>query len=893
MVLSSRKRKESMKKHGFLPLLIFPALLFSRTSGTVQNTDMKIHAIRLQESVNLDGRLDEAVWQNGYGVSRFVQRDPVENVDPTEQTTVHVAYDDEALYVGARLHDSSPDSIVAQLGRRDASLNADLFVFFVDPYFDKRTGYYFGLNAGGTQYDGILYNDEWDDNSWDGVWEGRVSNDQSGWSAEMRIPFSQLRFKEQDEHVWGVNFRRDIQRRNERDYLVFTPRNSSGFVSRFPSLVGLRDLVLPKRLEILPYVRTKAEFTHPDIENPFHDGSEYRPDMGLDMKYGIGSNLTLDLTVNPDFGQVEVDPAVVNLSDVETFFSEKRPFFIEGASIFNFGHGGSRSFWGFNWWEPDFFYSRRIGRTPQAETPDYDYADMPEGAHILGAAKLTGKLWGNWNVGTLHAMTKKETGSFSSEGSVFDQEVEPLTYYGVFRMQRELNDARQGIGMISTMTARKFSDSIIREDINGTATTFGIDGWTFLDTSRTWVISGWVGGSRVTGTPERMIALQQNPRHYFQRPDASHVSVDSTATSMTGLAARLWLNKQKGHWLLNAAVGALSPKFDVNDIGFMSRSDWINSHLGIGYQWTEPGSWYRYIDVISAIFASADFGWNITSYGFWQLAEIQFLNYWYLESIFGFYPDRLDNRLTRGGPLSRAGGDGYEADIELRTDERKPWVFETEGYVYSRGPRNGGRSFEIGVLWKPKSNLSVELSPEIARNEAFAQWIDVFDDATAENTYGHRYVFGEMRQTQFNANIRLNWTFTPKLSLQLFLQPLISHGDYTHFKELARPSSYDFNIYEDRLIDFNGEDYTIDPDGNGPAGAFTFSEPDFFVKSLRGNAVFRWEYRPGSTLYLVWTQSRIEDEYDDTFSFNRGFRQLWRAKADNIFMLKMTYWFSM
>ena len=348
-----------------------------------------VQAVRLTHPVAVDGVLSDPIWSSAERISAFVQRDPSEGSAPTESTVVWVAYDDAALYVAARMYDAHPDSIIARLGRRDANTNSDRFVLYLDPYHDRRSGFFFSIDAAGTLWDGTLMNDDWNDNSWDGVWEGRTRIDSLGWTAELRIPYSQLRFIKADHYVWGVNFRRTIARKNEEDYLVYTPKNSSGFVSRFAELAGINGVTPPARLEVLPYVTSKAEFAPHAPGDPFFSGSRYTPAIGADVKVGLGSNLTLDATVNPDFGQVEVDPAVVNLSDVETFFSEKRPFFIEGSSIFDFGFGGTNNNWGFNWGNPQFFYSRRIGRAPQGGLPgDAAYSDVPNGTHILGAVKL-------------------------------------------------------------------------------------------------------------------------------------------------------------------------------------------------------------------------------------------------------------------------------------------------------------------------------------------------------------------------------------------------------------------------------------------------------------------------------------------------------------------------
>ena len=559
-------------KRLLLSVLVFAAALnicYGDSVDSLSMEEIEVQAIRLEETVTVDGILSESVWHNGCCVTEFTQREPDEWAEATEKTEVRIAYDDDALYVGARMYDSAPDSIIARLGRRDEWPSADFFRFYIDPYYDRRSGFYFGLNAAGTCDDGILYNDEWSDDSWDGVWQGKVNIDDKGWTAEMRIPYSQLRFQKKDRYVWGINFRRCIERKHEHDYVVFVPMNGSGFVSRFVDLVGIENIDPARQIKVLPYSRLKAEYIPADPDDPFNDGSRYPPDMGADFKIGLSNNLTLDATINPDFGQVEVDPAVINLGDVETFYSEKRPFFIEGSSIFEFGYGGSRNFWSFNWSGPEFFYSRRIGRRPQGSLPDHDWVQVPEGTQILGATKLSGKIGNNWNVGTLLALTARENAKLDTSGHTFQAEVEPLTYYGVARAQKEMNEGKQGLGFISTLSKRMFEDTRLKDDFNRAAGTFGVDGWTFLDSEKRWVITGWAGMSHVRGSKERMLSLQESSRHYFQRPDASHVSLDSSATSLTGYAGRILVNKQKGNIIFNSALGVIDPKFDINDMGFM------------------------------------------------------------------------------------------------------------------------------------------------------------------------------------------------------------------------------------------------------------------------------------------------------------------------------------
>ncbi|HSP05920.1 MAG TPA: DUF5916 domain-containing protein, partial [Acidobacteriota bacterium] len=419
-----------------LMILLMHGMVSHAADTQTATQSLKVPAVHITEKVTLDGKLDEPFWKDETGVSAFVQREPDEGKQPTEKTMVDIVYDDDAIYIGARMYDSVPQLIEARLQRKDVDVASDLFTFYVDPYFDRRTGFYFGINAAGTQYDGTLMNDTWNDNSWDGVWEGKVHIDEKGWTAEMRIPFSQLRFEKKDHYIWGVNFKRLISRKNESDYLVYTPKNGSGFCSRFPSMT-LENISPGKTIQLLPYVTSRGSFVPAEAGDPLHKGSEFSPGAGADLTMGIGSGLTLNATLNPDFGQVEVDPAVVNLSDVETFYPEKRPFFIEGSSIFDFGSGGATNYWGFNWSNPQFFYSRRIGRTPQGSLPDNaDYTSIPDGTTIISAGKLTGKVWDGWSVGTLHALTGSETGSYALDGATFQQQVEPASYYQVSRAQR-------------------------------------------------------------------------------------------------------------------------------------------------------------------------------------------------------------------------------------------------------------------------------------------------------------------------------------------------------------------------------------------------------------------------------------------------------------------------
>ncbi len=870
------------------------ALLSNDTPRTKQ-----VIAVRSHEQIRVDGVLSEGVWQR-VGFSDLEQREPDQGAAPTEKTEVWIAYDNEALYLAAKMYDRAPDSIVARLVRRDFVYGdpSDGFVFYLDPYRDKMTGFLFYVSAAGTVADGVVENDGRFELSWDGVWEGVSRMHSDGYAIEMKIPFSQLRFNEAPIQIWGVNFERYIGRKNETDLIVYTPRNESGFVSRFPELVGIEGITPTSRLEAMPYVTGRAEYVGNDPGDPFNPGQKYLPNTGVDLKVGLGSSLTLDGTVNPDFGQVEVDPAVVNLTDVETSFQEKRPFFTEGVSIFRFGEGGSNNNWSFNWSTPNLFYSRRIGRTPRGALPEFDYADIPSGTRILGAGKISGRILGDWKLGTIHAVTKREFAQIDRGGQRARVELEPLSYYGVLRMQKDFDAGQQGVGILSTTTSRFFDNPTLRDQINSNAMVMAADGWSYLDNDRTYVLTGWAGLSHVRGNESRMIALQQSSAHYFQRPDISHVSLDSSATSLTGYAGRLMLNKQRGQFTFNTAVGVIDPHFEINDLGYSSYSDVINSHLVAGYRWNEPTEYYRYVVINGATYLSYDFGGNKTGHGYWLGTEMMLPNY-YMFSITGTYtPPSLNARRTRGGPLT-LNPVGHRYSLDLYTDNRVWWVLNLGGNTEA-GDYGEFHSLYSNLEMKISPSLTVSVGPGFSREINQAQWVTAYTDPTAQETFGKRYIFAHLDQTTVSANIRLNCILSPRLSFQVYLQPLVSSGNYSDFKELTRAKSFDFRTYgydgsalTEETSPTGDRLYTLAPDRSGTGNGVTIANPDFSYRSLRGIAVLRWEYAPGSTLYFVWTQSRSAVEPVGDFHFGRSINDLLGVNPDNIFMIKASYWWGM
>jgi hypothetical protein len=844
-----------------------------------------------EESIKIDGLLREAVWQK-QGYSDFTQKDPSDGSPPTEKTIVWVAYDEKALYIAARMLDSQPDKIIGLLGRRDNLLDSDWFMFALDPYYDRRTGYQFGVSPAGSIVDMTLYDDEKENYTWDGIWEWATQTDDTGWTVEIRIPFDQLRFKSEKKLKWGVNFCRIIKRKNEMNIFAWTPKEKSGYVSNFAKLEASKSIKPGYHIEVLPFVSGKADFSPEQEGNLFKTGKEFLSNAGLDLKMGLKSNLTLDLSFNPDFGQVEVDPAVINLAASEIYYEEKRPFFIEGADIFGFASGGITGYSNFGWSNPTFFYSRRIGRPPQGRVNTDGYTNYPSWTTILATAKITGKIGKNWNIGFINALTEREYAEVDLDGEREKIEVEPFSYYGVLRIQNEFNEGRQGLGIITTSVIRDLRTDGLEDILNRNALSFGIDGWYSLNKNRSWALLGWLGTTKVSGSNTVISNLQRSYLHYYQRPDATHVKFDPNATSLSGWGGRLHLTTMAGNFIFSSGIGAVSPGFDSTDIGYQYHMDTINAYIKTGYTSFHPGKIFRKWEFLISYARNYNFGGDKTNDYIFTRFSGQFLNY--LEgslSLFRYF-DAFSNTLTRGGPLVLIPS-FWVYTFTLNTDNRKPLVLSLSGDYNKDRVFNNGASASISLSWKPKSNINLTICSRYEYSNYLDQWLENFEDDLMTQTYGSRYVFGTIDQKVLNLSLRFNWIFTPRLSLQAYIQPFIAVGKYTEFKELARPSSYYFNIYGegDSTINYNNDVYIVDPDGPGPASVFNFSNPDFNYKSLRGTVVLRWEYRQGSTLYVVWTQNREDYANPGDFRFGRDFSNLLKAKGNNLFMIKFTYHF--
>ena len=860
-----------------------------------------MRAARATGTVRVDGRLDDAAWQGAEAASDFTQSWPNPGAAPSERTEVRVLYDADALYVGVRMFDSEPARIAAPLARRDASgIYSDWVHVVVDTYRDRRNGFRFTTNPRGVQKDVLHIDDRSEDLNWDAVWEVATAIDSLGWVAEYRIPFSQLRFETSatGERTWGIQVQRDVARRNERTSWSPWKQGDPGYVAMFGDVTGLAEIEAPRRLEVLPYVSGKATRVPGNAENPFWSETQSAPSVGADLKVGLPRGLTLAATINPDFGQVEVDPAVVNLSAFETFFAEKRPFFVEGAGNFTFGRVRVNASYG----GQEFFYSRRIGRRPQRQLSGA-YVDVPEATTIAAAAKVTGRT-GPWTIGILDAVTSRETGRFvrrDPETSAVSGDtsaiVEPRTNYFVGRVRRDLRGGNTIVGGMLSMAHRDLEDSAMANLLRSRALLGGID-FEHLWNDRKWALTGYTANSVVGGRPSVITAAQQSSSRYYARPDADHLALDDRRSTLSGRMSELAIQKT-GAFAMSAGVKEATPGFELNDLGFQGRVDYRSAAATYNYNSFKAGRTFRSWGTYGGTNHAWNFGGDPIWRSFWAGMFGQLNNFWQAEVHTGIDPASFADRLTWGGPLARRPTGAY-GSLWVGSDSRKPIVVTT--FMGTGGDYAGGRfrDFNVNASWRPTSSIRVEVGPSYGFNRDRSMYVTTEADPAATATFGNRYVFADLEQTTVSASTRVDWTFTPKLSLQLYAQPFISVGSYAAFKELVAPRTRDFAVYDETVgsvemvRDGDGivEEYTIDPDGeaSNTARVFSIANPDFNLRSIRGNAVLRWEYRPGSALFVVWQQQRADSGPLDGFDFRRESRGLFRSRPANVLLIKATYW---
>ncbi len=869
--------------------LITITLLFTLTPLLAGDDDAltrrkEFRANRIEsESPRIDGILDDAAWQAAEFFSDFLQKDPDEGAAPSNRTEIGILYDEHAIYIGARMFFDQPEQIRAQVSRRDNNGNSDRIIVSLDTYCDRRTAYTFVVTAAGVRVDYYhSADDEYNrDHSYNPVWDADAYIGPDGWSAEMRIPFSQLRFRNAAEQVWGININRFIPSTNEDLYWVMIPKNETGWASKFGNLVGIKNIPAARRIELLPYETSSATFTsgtHPD--DPFNDSSEFTSRAGADLKMGLGSNLTLDAAINPDFGQVEADPAEVNLTAFETFFDEKRPFFIEGSQLFdNIG--------------PRFFYSRRIGAPPHGSV-EGDFRDVPDNTTIVSAAKLTGRLNSGLSIGALTALTAREharsffAATDSNAARREKHEVEPLSGFGVLRLQQEFGKSFSTVGLMFTGIRRDLSAGEPLAAVLNRQAYSGNADWNLRFRDGKYVLQGFAGFSYIEGEPLAIVRAQRSSARYFQRPDASHVRLDSSRTSLAGFAGSLSFDKRSGrHWLWGADFGAHSPNFELNDVGILSSADIISSSAYLTYRENTPGKIFRNYQVQTLVATDWNFDGNRTFTILDFNASAMWKNFWRHDFHFHYKLPALSDDLTRGGPLMKTASDWHLStalasnfaakipwDVELSyiRDELGGWIFEASGDI----------SFKPGARWE------FSLGPGYFRQLNKRQYFDELGGGRPE-TFGRRYIFSTIERSELAAEIRLNYAFTPDLSLELYAEPFVSSGRWFDHGELAASRSKRLRRYGSE-----GTTATINPDGSimvtDGSDVFDLRNRDFNNHFFRSNVVLRWEWRRGSALFLIWQQDRFSSRPHGRLVTPGQLLDSFTAAGDNFLAVKVSYW---
>ena len=838
-----------------------------------------------KNEVSIDGKLDEGAWVRANWQGDFTQYEPFEGKAPGQKTDFAIILDENYIYVGFKAWDTNPDSIVQRLTRRD-NIDGDVVAVQFDSYFDKRTAFTFMANASGVKNDFISSNDgEKEDDSWDPIWLVKTSRDQSGWYAEMRIPLTQLRFEGNSEQTWGLQVARSLFRKDELSVWQPSSKKISGWASQFGELKGLKSLKARKIADLMPYMVARTDRFEKEAGNPFkRSGSKNQLDVGVDGKVGLTNNLTLDFTINPDFGQVEADPSEVNLTSFETFFEEKRPFFIEGKNILSFplmfGDGDLAS--------ENMFYSRRIGRRPhyEPELKDDEYINAPEFTSILGAAKITGKTKDGWSLGILESLTSDEFARIS-KGIERSEMIEPLTNYTIARVQKDFDKGNTILGGMLTSVNRKLGEQQLNY-LHKTAVTGGLD-FVHKWHNKDWEFDLSTYFSRVEGSTEAISNTQQSWIHGFQRPDATHLSFDSTRTSLLGQGGKIVIGKYGGKLKFMAATAWKSPELELNDVGYMRQADNILEVIWVGYRIYEPFSIFRNLNLNFNQYTEWNFAGELTGPGANINAHTQFKNYWRIDFGLNYNGDGLSTTELRGGPALKVTGN-KNIWVGLESSDQKKLTAEVEFMALEGNINNSKSIYNYGVSlgYRPSKSLKITVSPSFTMNNDKLQYVTQQDYAATTD-----YLFAHINQKTLSASLRINYNITPDMSLEYWGQPFLSSGKYTEFKRItnSRAASYAdrFSLLSGNELAYVGGDEQYQVTGQDGTSLYAFDQPDFNVKEFLSNMVARWEYRPGSTVYLVWSQTRNQSIANGSFDFRNDFTDLFDNKPYNIFLLKMSF----
>ena len=881
-----------MKRFCFLLLLLPFFLKAQENQGDSLTKRKSYYTQHLEGSITLDGIPDDEAWNKVAWGGDFTQYQPNEGKPPSQQTAFKILYDDKTLYVAYRAYDDAPDSIVRRMGRRD-EFPGDWIEINIDSYHDLRTAFSFTLSVSGVRNDEFVSNDgnNWDA-SWNPIWFAKTHTDEKGWTAELKIPLSQLRYGNEEEKVWGFQVMRRIFRKEERSTWQYIPQNSGVWVSRFGELHGLKNIPLHRQVEIAPYVTAQADLYKKEKGNPFAKGFDRKINGGVDGKLAITNDLILDFTINPDFGQVEADPSQVRIDGFQNYFEERRPFFIESRNIFNYQLTGSAA--GGDYDADLLFYSRRIGSSPHGypDVPNGAYVKTPQNTSILGAAKFSGKTKKGWSIGILESITQRELATIEQNQQRSKELVEPLTNYFVGRLQKDIKAGNTIIGGIITGVNRQqgLSDRLHRGAYSG-----GLD---FLQywKRRTWYIRGNVVFSHVNGSKEAMLRTQNSFEHLFQRPGSS-LSVDSNRTSLSGTGGTIRLGKAGGKsgklgqvFKFETGVTFRSPGLELNDVGFMLTANEINHFTWAGLHFQKQFYIFRNAGFNYNHWSRWDYSGKFIYQAFNTNSHVSFKNNWQLGTGVTWNPFDISNNALRGAAsIRRPSGIGH--NLYVTSDARKKvYVHLNLNNFWGFDNTVKGNDYNVSVSFQPLNALRISLSGSYGY---YWRRQDQFVSSTTHNN-NKKTIVGEVNQKTLRFTGRLTFNITPDLTIQYYGQPYITRPLYSNFAYVSNPMAkkYDerFYVYKREEIVFANGQYHVDENGDGLID-YAFNQPDFNFVQFRSNLVARWEYKPGSELYIVWSQGNTPDAAFDLQTpltrslFNNAFAEPGR----NIFLIKWTY----
>ncbi len=847
-------------------------------------------------AIKLDGQLSEPAWQQVEWSSQFIERQPDQGTEPSQQSQFKVVFDEKYLYLGYRCFDSAPDSIVRRMSRRD-QFPGDWIEVNIDSYHDLRTAFSFTFSVSGVRGDEYITSNgnNWDD-SWNPIWDGASNVDAEGWTAEVKIPFSQLRYGAQTEPVWGIQVQRRIFRKEERSTWQHIPQNAGGWVSEFGELHGLRNLPNNRQIELAPYVVAQTDRFAKEEGNPFATGASSKITAGLDGKVGVTRDLILDFTINPDFGQVEADPGALRLDGYQVFFQERRPFFVESRNLFDYQLTGSEA--GGDYDGDLLFYSRRIGGAPHGypNLKKGEHADVPQNTSILGATKFSGKTAKGVSIGILESVTQRERASIDLNGERRKEVVEPLTNFFLGRLMKDFDQGNTIIGgVFSAVNREPGLDLLHRSAYSG-----GLDFQHFWK-NRWWYVRGNTIFSRVEGTKEAILETQTAFEHQFQRSNAKHLEVDSARTSLTGTGGTFRIGKIGGKpdsrgGVFKFETGATwrSPELELNDAGFLQAADEINHFTWAGYQLQTPFSIFRNARINYNHWARWDFGGQFLYSALNTNIHGWFKNNWRVGSGLTYNPLDISNNALRGGSsLRRPAGLGNF--FYINSDDRKKVFVGAEAFhAWGFGHAVRVQNLSVWTTFQPLNAMQLQLSPSYNRS-----WRKQ-DQFVAQANFGaeKRTVVSEVEQRSFSLTARLSYNLTPDLTIQYYGQPFIFRALYKNYGFVTDPLNreYDarFHRYADGEIrwDEQGESFLVDENRDGSTD-YAFDKPDFNYIQFRSNLVVRWEYIPGSELFLVWSQGSTPNAYSDldTPLVNSLFDNVFAEKARNVLLVKCTYRF--